>query len=162
MTGWDAEFTEWLSARTPALLRYAFMLTADREVAADLLQDVLIKVGARWSHVKKGEPDAYVRRALTNQAITQGKRRRRERSLEVVAEVATPDPTTNVDKAIAVQQAMAALPPRQRATVVLRYFEDYSEVMIAQALDCSVGTVKSQLHKASVALRASLSDQRLN
>jgi RNA polymerase sigma-70 factor (sigma-E family) len=162
MSGWDADFTEWLNARTPALLRYAFMLTADRDVAADLLQDVLIKVGARWNHVKTVEPEAYVRRALTNQAISQSKRRRRETSLDGVAEPASPDPTTSVDKAIAVQRALAALPPRQRATIVLRYFEDYSEMMIAQALDCSVGTVKSQLHKASVALRASLTDQRLN
>ena len=156
MNAWDSDFVEWMGARTPALLRYSYMLTGDREAAADLLQEVLIKVGARWGHAKKAGPEAYVRRALTNQALSERKRWRRETTVSHMPEGIVPDMAPRAETGLDVKRALALLPPRQRAAIVLRYYEGYTELMIAQTLDCSVGTVKSQLHKASVSLRERL------
>src|SRR4051794_29491384 len=125
MGAWESEFTDWLDGRMRGLLRYAHMLTGNPRDAEDLLQDVLIRVSAHWAAAKRHDPDAYVRRALTNQAITWARKRRREAPSEAVPDTTGHDTTQVVADQQDVRRALASLPMRQRATVVLRYYEDY-------------------------------------
>lgn len=152
-------FEEFVRARSRALLRTAFLLTGDKGHAEDLLQTVLIKVSRRWSSID-GPPEGYVRAALVNTALTRRSRRRfAETSLALVAERAAPDEWTTVDLRDLLVRSLFKLPPRQRAVLVLRYFEDLSEHETATALGCSVGTVKSQASRGLVRLRELTQDR---
>jgi RNA polymerase sigma-70 factor (sigma-E family) len=148
---------EFVATRGTGLLRSAFLLTGDRHRAEDLVQSTLAKVWPKWEAVvARGRPDAYVRRTLLTTYLSWRRRPSYfERPVEAVA-----DPVdigaADTDLRLLVVQALAQLPRRQRATVVLRYFEDLSEAQTAEALGCSVGTVKSQTAKALRTLRAHL------
>jgi RNA polymerase sigma-70 factor (sigma-E family) len=148
------DFESFVVARMPALLRFGHVLTGSPTDAADLVQDALERTGANWSRVqRKDNPEAYVRRAMVNRNITTWRRRRRE---QLVAE--TPDVSYNdlPPKDAALWAQLGRLPARQRAVVVLRYYEDLSEAETAAVLDISVGTVKSQTSKALATLRERL------
>jgi RNA polymerase sigma-70 factor (sigma-E family) len=149
-------FEAFVHARLPALLRFGHVLTGSRDAAADLVQDALERTGLAWSRVvRKDDPEGYVRRVMVNRNVSTWRRRRRE---SLVA--ATPDtayePMARHDAAI--WQELASLPPRQRAVIVLRYYEDLTEAQTAAVLGCSVGTVKSQTSKALAALRGRIGD----
>ena len=149
-------FDEFVVARTAALSRVAILLTGDHHLAQDLLQVALSRLASRWPEVRHGMPDAYVRKILVNE-LTSWRRRRRyhEQPTELRGDVPTAtDLATSVVRRVVVGRALAQLTPRQRAVLVLRYFEDLSEVEIAEILGCSVGTVKSQTHHAIARLRA--------
>ena len=156
---------QFVAARGVGLLRAAYLLTGDRHLAEDLVQAALAKVWPKWEAVvAQGEPDGYVRRTLLTTYLSW---RRRpgffERPTSALPDLAAPsaDPAdADPDLRRAMLAALARLPRRQRATVVLRYFEDLSDVQTAQAMGCSVGTVKSQTAKALRTLRAHLSDTR--
>ena len=152
----DAEFADWMAARQVALVRTAYLLTGNQHAAEDLVQATLTKLYLAWDRISdRQHVDAYARRALVNEHRSTW--RRASRHLEVLSE-APPDtghaPVAYDGEREAVWQFVQSLPPRQRAVVVLRYYEDLSEAQIAELLGISTGTVKSQASRALASLRA--------
>jgi len=144
-------FDAFARGRMRELLRFAHLLTGDPHRAADLVQDALERTLISWHRVeRKDDPEAYVRRAIVNRHISRWRRLRREQLTAAVPET-TYVPTAPRDDQL--WSALTSLPPRQRAVIVLRYYEDLSEAQTAQTLGCSVGTVKSQASKALAKLR---------
>jgi RNA polymerase sigma-70 factor (sigma-E family) len=153
----DEDFGEFVRAVLPGLLRYGHALTGNPHDAADLVQGVLERIGARWSSVlrKTGDPVAYARRAMANAHVSRWRRTRRENLVADLPDTAVVwQPDRFDDEPL--WQAVRALPPRQRAVMVLRYYEDLSEAEIASTLGITKGTVKSQANKAMASLRARL------
>ena len=155
------EFDDFVAARGSALLRTAYLLTADAAAAEDLLQDTLVRAWSRWSRVRRADaPEAYVRRMLVNASISRWRssrtRHARERLVADPPDVAAPE---RVDRDDELWLAVVALPARQRAVLALAYFEDRSEAEIAELLGCTVGTVKSQRAKALRSLRGRLAEE---
>jgi RNA polymerase sigma-70 factor (sigma-E family) len=150
----DARLTEYVRGQWGPLVRYATMLCGDASEAEEAVQATLTRVALRWRFVSdKDNPDGYVRRALVRACIDSGKRRRREAASAMLPDVTVADGTRQVDDADQLRRALAALPPRQRAVLVLRYFGDATEAAAAEILGCSVGTVKSQTAKGLSKLR---------
>jgi RNA polymerase sigma-70 factor (sigma-E family) len=151
------DFGEFVRAVLPGLLRYGYALTGNPHDAADLVQGVLERIGARWTHVlrRTGDPVAYARRAMANAHVSRWRRTRRESLMADLPDTAVVwQPDRFADEPL--WQALRALPPRQRAVMVLRYYEDLSEAEIAATLGVTRGTVKSQANKAMASLRARL------
>ena len=147
-------FDAFVRARMPALLRFAHALTGDPHTAADLVQDALVRTGIRWSRLERlGDPEAYVRRAILNGRVSRWRKLHRERLVDAVPERPAAEPRGHDDD---LWRLLATLPERQRAVLVLRYYEDMSEEQIAATLGCARGTVKSQASKALAKLRAAL------
>ncbi len=155
----EREFREFVAARSASLLRTAYVLTGgDVHEAQDLLQTALAATARQWPRiVRRDHPDAYVRRALArHQANRWRSRARRPETLTATP----PDRVHGADEHARVElrqgllAALRSLPPRQRAVVVLRYYEDRPEAEVAELLRISVGTVRSQTAKALVKLRA--------
>jgi RNA polymerase sigma-70 factor (sigma-E family) len=142
-------FDDYVVARERHLLRVAYLLTHDVQLAEDLVQTALTRAWFAWGRVE-GDPDPYVRRILVNTFASSRRRRwlgeRPTADLPDRAVAATEPPTD-------VRRALAALPPRQRAVIVLRFFEDLTEADTAAALGVSLGTVKSQTATALARLR---------
>lgn len=154
MTGY-ADFEEFVVARRGALLRTAYLLTGNHHDAEDLVQTALIKVVPKWKRIKD-RPEPYVRQVLTRESVSRWRSRRwREVTTDVV-----PDGThhDNTDR-VALLEDLRSLSPRQRAVLVLRYFDDLTEVETADALGISVGTVKSHARDALLHLRSLQSDE---
>jgi RNA polymerase sigma-70 factor (sigma-E family) len=150
----EAAFAGYVTARLPALLRLAHLLTGSAQEADDLVQNALVRTCRAWPRIRsQGDPDAYVRRVMVNARNSWWTRRRIEPSIDVVGDRAAP-PGVDVGERDRMWQALATLPRRQRAVLVLRYYEDLSEAEIAGVLGCTPGTVKSQAHKALAKLRA--------
>jgi len=143
-------FTQWATERQLALLRTAVLLTGDHHRAEDLVQEALTKVALRWRRLRDGHPDAYARQIIVRDNISWWRRHRAESTAEV-GEIAAPE--TRPDRTLMLTEALARLTPRQRAVVVLRYYDDLTERDTAAALGVSVGTVKSQTHLALRRLR---------
>jgi RNA polymerase sigma-70 factor (sigma-E family) len=151
-------FEDFIVREGGALLAAACLLAGGRQEGEDLLQSVLERVVPRWSRIRSGAPGAYVRRALVNAAVD-GHRRRRLRLVPLdrkheVEFVAAPD--EGPEERDRLLRALAQIAPRRRAVLVLRYYEDLSEDMIASTLGVSVGTVKSQAARGLSDLRAVL------
>lgn len=148
MTGYPS-FEEFVVARSGALLRTAYLLTGDHHDAEDLVQSTLIKVVPKWARIKD-QPEGYVRKVLARESMKRWRARRwREVTTDVVPETMHHDHTDRVD----VLDEMRVLSPRQRAVIVLRYFDDLTEADTAAALGISVGTVKSHARDALGRLR---------
>jgi len=147
-------FTRWASERQQALLRTAVLLCGDHHRAEDLVQDALTKVAVRWARLRDGNPDAYARQVIVRTNISWWRRRRHEVVLDVRDGQVSSGPGPEVDRRMLLDHALAQLTPRQRATVVLRFYDDLSERDTAEALGVSIGTVKSQTHVALARLRA--------
>jgi RNA polymerase sigma-70 factor (sigma-E family) len=144
-------FEDFVRARRGALLRTAYLLTGQHADAEDLVQAALIKAVPHWSKIAD-HPEPYVRRILARESVSRWRRRRwREVSSDDLPETAQRDP--DVASREDLRRALASLAPRQRAVIVLRYFEDLSEAETADALDIAVGTVKSQARDALRVLR---------
>lgn len=156
--GAEMEFREFVAARSPALMRLAYLLAVDASGAEDLLQTALLRTYLRWSRINR-DPEAYVRRVVVTVAADDRRRPwRREQATETVPEQLAPgDPLTAVDEAERLRVALAALPTRQRAAVVLRYREGLSAGQVAKLLGCSEGTARSQAVRGLGKLRAALS-----
>ena len=157
-TGLD--FATFYTATWSRLLRTTYAVAGDRQLAEDALQSGFAHAYASWHRVGAADdPVAYVRRIAVNAAL--GHRRKAFRRREIATDV-VPDTTTGVSdtEGLGVRDelwtAVRALPPRQRAVVVLRYYEDLSEAQIAEVLGCRPGTVKSQASAALTTLRAAL------
>jgi RNA polymerase sigma-70 factor (sigma-E family) len=148
-------FEEYVHARNAALSRIAYLLTGDHHLAEDLVQATLLRVVGRWSRlVAAGDPDPYLRRVLYHLHISWWRRREPPVAHRDAAEEATtPDPGDAIAVSVPVRRALALLAPRQRAVLVLRYFEDLTEAQTAEILGISVGTVKSQARDGLARLR---------
>ncbi len=146
-------FDEYVAARSGRLLGTAYLLTRDHGLAEDLLQTALTKAWFAWRRID-GDPEPYVRKVLVNTYASWWRRKwNGEQPTEELPETARPDHAGSSADAHDLWQAMGRLPRRQRAVIVLRYFEDLTEAETARVLDCSVGTVKSQSVKALAKLR---------
>lgn len=149
----EESFRRWADARQLALLRTAVLLTGDRSRAEDLVQEALTKVALRWRRLRDDNPDAYARKILVRDNISGWRRRRHEVLVDPEPRGQVPDHAPAAERRLLLDQALALLTPRQRAVVVLRYFDDLTERAAAEALDVSIGTVKSQTHLALARLR---------
>ncbi len=148
-------FEDFVAGRGQALQRFGYALTGDWALAEDLLQTALAKAYPRWSRVLRDDPEAYVRKIMVNTWSSWWRRRwRGELPTRQLPEAAAADSYADVDSRQALRTALAQLPPRQRAVVVLRYHQDLSEAQVAELLGISVGTVKSQAARALASLRA--------
>jgi RNA polymerase sigma-70 factor (sigma-E family) len=150
----SAGFDDFVVMRSPRLLRTAYLLTHDWALAEDLVQTALARAWEAWHRID-GDPEPYVRRIIVNSYASWWRRRwTGELPTEVLPEqVHTADPHRGVDERDRLWRAVRQLPRRQRAVLVLRYFEDMSEAEIADALGCSLGTVKSKASRALAKLR---------
>jgi RNA polymerase sigma-70 factor (sigma-E family) len=154
-------YEEFADTQLPGLLRYAVMLTGDPHTAEDLVQDTMVRVQLNWRRVSRSDsPDGYVRRVLTNRFVDL----RRGSWWRRVLLKPDPDPTRPAPRDHAQDSAdrdqiwtmLATLPRRQRAVLVLRYYEDLPDAEIADVLGCAVGTVRSSISRALATLRADL------
>jgi RNA polymerase sigma-70 factor (sigma-E family) len=148
-------FEDFVGARADALMRYAYVLTGDPHDAADLLQESLVRVRAAWPRVvDKREPEGYVRTTMARLHISIWRRRRRERLMAVLPERSyLDDALGRADGDGGLWEALTALPRKQRAVLVLRYYESLSDAEIADVLGISRGTVRSQASRALEKLR---------
>lgn len=149
----EADFDAFVAASSPALLRTAYLLVRDESLAEDLLQTALTKAWFVWGRLND-DPVPYVRRVLVTTSVSWWRRRWNQEM--PTAELPERPGATRVDHQAESQdlwEAVGHLPRRQRAVVVLRYYEDLTEAETARLLDCSVGTVKSQCAKAMAKLR---------
>jgi RNA polymerase sigma-70 factor (sigma-E family) len=153
----EDEFDSFVRARTHALLRSAYLLTGDQQLAEDLVQSALAKTHQAWKRlVDTGNAEAYARRTMYHLQVSWWRRRR---VAEVMPErmpdrAGRDDPAATVSLRLALKDALLQLTDRQRAVLVLRFFEDCTESEAADLLGVSVGTVKSQTAKALARLRA--------
>jgi RNA polymerase sigma-70 factor (sigma-E family) len=148
MTGY-ADFEGFVVARRGALLRTAYLLTGDPHDAEDLVQSALVKVVPKWGRIKD-HPEQYVRKVLARESVSRWRGRRwREVTTDVVPETTHRDSTDH----ISLLEDLRRLSPRQRAVLVLRYFDDLTEADTAAALGISVGSVKSYARDALGRLR---------
>jgi len=154
----DEEFTELVHASWPALYRTAYLLLGDRGLAEDLVQTALAKTYASWGKVRDlSAARAYARTTLVNTAASWFRKkgwRNEQPAARVPEQTYDDDPTARP----ALMQALAQLPPRQRAVVVLRFYDDLSVAETARALGCAEGTVKSQTSDALATLRSVLGE----
>ncbi len=160
----DTEFEEYMAARQPSLLRTAYLLTGDRHSAEDLVQTSLAKLYLSWDKVQRRElVDGYVRRIMVNEHNSLWRRawKRREVSTDTLPDHTGVDDRHDLGERSALWEFVQTLPRRQRAVVVLRYYEDLSEAEIAGILGISVGTVKSQCSRALAALRERVHTQSM-
>ncbi|GAB3187956.1 RNA polymerase sigma-70 factor (sigma-E family) [Micromonospora palomenae] len=152
-------YEEFADSRLTALLRYAVMLTGDPHQAQDLVQDTMVRVQLNWRRVARADsPERYVRRMLTNQYVDwrRGSWMRRV-LLRGEPDESTPPAADHAQDAVDRDQVwslLARLPRRQRASLVLRYYEDLPDAEIAEILGCAVGTVRSSISRALATLRA--------
>jgi RNA polymerase sigma-70 factor (sigma-E family) len=150
------DFSAFAVSRWPGLVRLAFGLTGDRFMAEDIAQTALARAYVAWRRVSRADdPDAYLRRILVNASNRRFRRHRVTEQPGDPPETAVDGPADLVSERAALLAALRQLPPRQRAVVVLRYWEDLTDAQIAAVLGCSSGTVRSQLARALAKLRVS-------
>ena len=152
----DMEFEEYMAARQPSLLRTAYLLTGDRHAAEDLVQTALAKLYLSWEKVQRRDlVDGYVRRIMVNENNSLWRRpwKRNEVSTGEVPERRAVAPEQDHGESSALWDFVQTLPKRQRAVIVLRYYEDLTEAETAEVLGISVGTVKSQASRALASMR---------
>lgn len=145
-------FRAFVLARTPALSRTAYLLTGDAHLAEDLVQTALFKAAKSWHRIE-GDPEPYVRRILYTQNISWWRQRKHVRE-QTLGTYDAPSRESDPDLRLTLEQALGRLTTRQRTVLVLRYFEDLTEVQTAAALGIGAGTVKSIGRQALARLRA--------
>jgi RNA polymerase sigma-70 factor (sigma-E family) len=157
MDSYAEDFEAYVRARTPALLRSAYLLSGDQHRAEDLVQDALISTHRAWRRIS--DPDAYARKIMYHLHISWWRRRGKGREV-VTGEV--PEPAwgaatedNGLADRVTLDRALAGLPPRQRAVIVLRYYEDLTAAQAAEVLGVTLGTIKSQTARALSRLRYS-------
>ncbi len=159
-------FEEFAAARLPAVLRFAAVLTGDRSLAEDVVQEVLIRASRRWEAIAGlDRPEAYVRKMIVNEYVSWRRRSWRlvpsGAGTEVDGRLApddrlAPDPAAGHAERQAILAELARLPARQRAVIVLRYYEGLSDTEIADALGCAPGTVRGYASRALALLRVEM------
>jgi RNA polymerase sigma-70 factor (sigma-E family) len=158
-------FEEFAAARLPAVLRFAGVLTADRGLAEDVVQEVLIRTSKRWDRIGQlDRPELYVRKMIVNEYLSWRRRSWRLLPGGTAAEVddrVTPDHAGQLAERDALLTELGKLPRRQRAVLVLRYYEGLSDPDIAEVLGCTPGTVRGYASRGLAALRVELTPQAL-
>lgn len=155
----EQAFADFVRHRAVALYRYGYVLTGNHHDADDLVQDALIRLRAHWSRLsRRDDPTGYARTTMTRLHISAWRRRRREWLTAAVPEAGATDPEMDrveaAEAAAALRTALALLPPKQRAVLVLRYYERLTDEEIASTLGVSRGTVRSQAFRGLEKLRA--------
>lgn len=156
-----AAFAEFVTARSTALHRAAYLMVGDVGLAQDLVQEALTKTYVAWPRLREvGNAEAYTRKVITNTAITWFRRKgwHGERATAELPETIHAGHAEHVADRTSLMQALQQLPPRQRAAIVLRFYDDLTEAQTAAAMDCAVGTVKSQVSAGLSKLRTLLGD----
>lgn len=155
----DGHFHDFVMSRTPGLSRLARLLSPDSGAAEDLVQVTLLRAWRSWPRVTgAADPDAYVRRIMVNAAVSGWRRRwRAETPTDAVPPGVTADRFQQVDDRDYLVRTVQTLPARQRAAIVLRYFADLDDAAVADALGCSIATVRSQISRALAQLRVTAS-----
>lgn len=156
----DDELAAVFHAQYLALCRVAFLMLADRDLAEDVVMDAFVKAYRGWFRIRSlDHPNAYLRQIVVSLCLSRLRRGTAERRARAAMErnATSEEPTAPDDEIL---MAVRKLPTRQRACVILRYFEDLADEQVARILGCSVGTVKSQLSKARLKLAAELGPQR--
>ncbi|HTR71538.1 MAG TPA: SigE family RNA polymerase sigma factor [Mycobacteriales bacterium] len=148
-------FEEYAAERQAALIRFGYLLVRDHHLAQDLAQEGLAALHRRWHFLRvDGSPDAYVRKVMVNELLSWRRRRSwSERPVPELREDSAQDPTTAVSERAQMWALIATLPMRQRAVVVLRYYEDLDDPAIAAILGCGVSTVATHAARALARLR---------
>ena len=157
----DAEFEAYMAARQPGLLRTAYLISGDRHTAEDLVQTALAKLYLSWDRVHDRQVlDGYVRRIIVNEHHSLWRRawKKRELTTDSLPDHQTVAHDHDHEQRDALWEFVQTLPRKQRAVIVLRYYEDLSEAEIAETLGISVGTVKSQASRALAAMRSRVHD----
>jgi RNA polymerase sigma-70 factor (sigma-E family) len=153
-------FADFVAARSAALHRAAYLMVGDAQLAQDLVQEALTKTYVVWPRLRDpGAAEAYTRKAITTTAI--GWYRKKswgERAVDALPEPQRAGREDDIEQRAWLWQALQELPVRQRAAIVLRYYEDLTEPQTAEAMGCAVGTVKSQVSAGLKKLRARLGD----
>lgn len=148
------EFDDFVVARGPALLRFAYLLTGDRALAEDLVQEALIKAFRRWdTHGRAQHPEAYVRRVVLNEHISKRRRRSSGERVGPVPDRGEGDAVAQLAERDLVWRSLRELPSRQRSVLVLRYYEWMPDSEIASLLGCAEGTVRSLAARAFDTMR---------
>lgn len=160
---YDDDFVAWVTARQPSLLRFGYLLTGDPHAAEDLVQTALAKAYLKWDLVSGASSrEAYVRRIIVNTYTSIWRRpfARHEvvsqPAIDYLTEVSGTQDTALFDSDL--WELVRGLPTKQRAALVLRYYEQLTEAEAAEVLGCSVGNIKSQTHRALATLRARLQE----
>lgn len=160
----DDGFVAWATARRGALRRTAYLLCGNWSTADDVVQETLVRMHRRWRRIAADSSDAYARRVLTSVCIDEGRRPWRREALVDTVPDTVPDRAYDQQPpggAAPLLTALAQVPPRQRAVLVLRFWEDLSVEQTAETLGCSTGTVKSQCARGLARLRGLLPDDEL-
>jgi RNA polymerase sigma-70 factor (sigma-E family) len=154
-------FEEFAATRLPAVLRFAGVLTADRALAEDVVQEVLIRASKRWDQLQAlDHPELYIRKMIVNEYLSWRRRSWRSQprgSADEVDDRVIPDHAGQYAERDALRTELGKLPRRQRAVVVLRYYQGLSDTEIADVLGCKPGTVRGYASRALAALRVELS-----
>ena len=153
-------FEEFAAARLPAVLRFAAVLTGDRGLAEDVVQEVLLRASRRWESIAGlDRPEAYIRKMIVNEYLSWRRRAWRlvptGAGTDAYAQLA-PDPAADHAERTAILAELARLPARQRAVLVLRYYESLSDTEIAEVLGCTPGTVRGYASRALANLRVEM------
>jgi len=159
----EADYAHFVRSRTPALLRSAYLLTGDQFLAEDLVQEALARTHRAWHRLEKPEnAEAYARKVMYHAQISHWRRPKVAEVLpgDLGPEPAGDDPADDTVQRLTLRRALLTLSPKQRAVIVLRFFEDRTEAEAAQLLGVSVSTVKSQTARALDRLRPLLPDLR--
>lgn len=159
MTARELSYDEWVSARVPALIRFAYLVTGSQHAAEDAVQTALTSAYERWPRIQRADdPDAYVRRMVVNAHVSWWRRfgRRESAVPEIRSLSVAPDPATRAAEDDAVWRACAGLGRTQRAAIVLRFFEDLEYAEIARILGCAEATARSHVHRALAVMRTEL------
>jgi RNA polymerase sigma-70 factor (sigma-E family) len=155
VSGDGAQFDEFVVGRGPALLRFGYLLSGDRGLAEDLVQDALVKLHRRWSgRVVVERPEAYVRRIMLNDFTSWHRRRASTEVIGPVPERISADVMDALAERDAMWRLLRGLSPRQRAVIVLRYYEHEPDTRIAALLGCGESTVRSLAARAFAVLRS--------
>lgn len=148
---WEVDYSAYYRGRGPALRRTAYLLSGSWHDADDLVQATFVKLYVHWRRIRMETVDGYARRVLVNEFLA-GRRRARETPVAQAVDTPAAAGPSIVDRVV-LADALATLPPRQRAAVVLRYWEDLSITETAALLGVSAGTVKSHVSRGLAALR---------
>lgn len=155
----DAEFAEYFAAHFDGARRFGYALCGDWGEAEELAQAAFVRVYARWSTVRIATTNAYLRTVVTRLFLDSRRRgKARERSTAELPEVPVEAPLGRVEERMLLVAALQAVPPRQRAVLVLRFVQDMSIEQVAEVMECSAGTVKSQTARGLNALRGAYLD----
>ncbi|MGH8794003.1 MAG: SigE family RNA polymerase sigma factor [Stackebrandtia sp.] len=156
----EADYRDYVVARADRMRRFAYLCCGDWHRAEDAVQTAFVKLYGAWSRASKSSLDAYTRRILVNTLTDEHRRAwfQRERASRTLPERSVSDQSDASVRRLDVMNALSRLPKRQRASVVLRYWEDLPVEQTAQIMRCSTGTVKSQTAKGLQTLRGLLTD----